>query len=109
MNEIKKITQKLVEFRDKRDWGKFHNPKDISIAINLESSELLENFLWKLPNEGNIENIKEELADIFCYSLLLAEFYKIDVNKIILDKIKKNNKKYPVEKAKGNNKKYTQL
>ncbi len=109
MSEIDKLTKKLVEFRDKRDWEKFHNPKDLAIAINIESAELLENFLWKSPKEADLENVKEELADIFCYALLLAKNYNLDVAEIIADKIKKNNKKYPIEKAKGNNKKYDQL
>ncbi len=68
-----------------------------------------QNFLWKLPNEVDKDKIKEELADIFCYSLILADFYELDVNKIINEKIEKNNIKYPVEKAKGTNKKYDQL
>ena len=109
MSEINKLTKKLVEFRDERDWKKFHNPKDLAIAINIESSELLENFLWKSSKEADLEKVKEELADIFCYALLLAESYELNVGKIITDKITKNNQKYPIEKAKGSNKKYNQL
>mgnify|MGYP006361909183 CR=1 FL=1 len=109
MNEIDKLTKKLAEFRDERDWKKFHNPKDLAIAINIEAAELLENFLWKSPNEADLEKVKEELADIFCYALLLAKEYDLDVGKIITDKIEKNHQKYPIEKAKGSNKKYNQL
>ncbi len=93
MSEINKLTKKLVEFRDERDWEKFHNPKDLAIAINIESSELLENFLWKSSKEADLEKVKEELADIFCYALLLAESYDLNVEKIITDKIEKNNQK----------------
>lgn len=109
MSEIDKLIKKLVEFRDKRDWKKFHNPKDLAIAINIESAELLENFLWKSYNQADLQKVKEELADIFCYALLLAERYDLDVKEIISEKIEKNNQKYPIEKAKGNNKKYNQL
>ena len=67
MNEIKEIIEKLLEFRDKRNWKQFHNPKDLAINLNIESSELLELFLWKNENEVkndiNIEKIKDELAD----------------------------------------------
>lgn len=109
MSEIDNLTRKLVEFRDERDWKKFHNPKDLAIAINIESAELLENFLWKSSNEADLEKVQEELADILCYALLLAESYELDINKIITEKIAKNSQKYPIEKAKGNNKKYNQL
>lgn len=109
MTDITKLTEKLLEFRDKRDWKKFHNAKDLAIALNIESAELLENFLWKSAEEADLEKIKEELADIFCYGLLLAENYKLDLEKIITAKIAKNQQKYPIEKAKGTNKKYNQL
>ncbi len=109
MNEIDNLIKELVKFRDERDWQKFHDPKDLAIAISLEASELLENFLWKSSKEASLEKVKEELADIFCYALLIAESYNLDVKNIISDKIKKNHQKYPIEKAKGSNKKYNQL
>ena len=68
MSEIADITNKLIEFRDERDWLQFHNPKDIAIAISLEAGELLELFLWKQPEEANTEKIKEELADVFSFA-----------------------------------------
>jgi NTP pyrophosphatase (non-canonical NTP hydrolase) len=109
MNDIKQITEELIKFRDERDWEQFHNPKDLALAINIESSELLEEFLWKQPEEANKENIKEELADVLTYSFLLAEKYGFDVKQIILDKMKKNGDKYPVDKAKGTAVKYNKL
>lgn len=109
MSNIAELTKKIVKFRDDRDWKKFHDPKDLAIALNIESSELLENFLWKSSKEADLEKVKEELADIFSYALLLAESYNLDVEEIITEKIKKNNHKYPIEKAKGSNKKYNQL
>ncbi len=109
MSDIQEITEALIRFRDERDWEQFHNPKDLAIGISIEAGELLENFLWKSPEEADKEKVKEELADVLAYSFLLAEKYNFDVKKILLDKIKKNGEKYPIEKAKGNAKKYTDL
>jgi NTP pyrophosphatase (non-canonical NTP hydrolase) len=109
MNDIKQITEELIKFRNERDWEQFHNPKDLALAINIESSELLEEFLWKKAEEAKIEKVKEELADVFAYAFLLAEKYDFDVKEIVLEKIKKNGAKYPVEKAKGTAIKYNNL
>tara|TARA_B110000046_G_scaffold18544_1_gene17730 strand:- start:3734 stop:4063 length:330 start_codon:yes stop_codon:yes gene_type:complete len=109
MNDIQELTEALIKFRNERDWEQFHNPKDLALAINIESSELLEEFLWKKHEEAKIEKVKEELADVFAYAFLLADKYGFDVKQIVLDKIKENGKKYPVEKAKGTAKKYNQL
>jgi len=109
MSDIKQITKELIKFRNERDWEQFHNPKDLALAINIESSELLEEFLWKKAEEANIEKVREELADVFAYAFLLAEKYDFDVKQIVLDKIKKNGAKYPIEKAKGTAEKYNKL
>jgi len=109
MTEIEEITTELIKFRDQRDWEQFHNPKDLALAINVEAGELLELFLWKIPEEANTEKVKEELADIFAFAFLLAEKYNFDIKDIVLEKIKKNGEKYPVEKAKGTAKKYNEL
>jgi len=109
MTEIERITQKLLEFRDLRDWKQFHNGKDLAIALNLEAGELLELFLWKSAEEADVNRIKEELADVFSFALLLAEKYSLDPIQIVSEKIKQNEIKYPIEKSKGSNKKYTDL
>ncbi len=109
MSDIKAIIDALIKFRNERDWGQFHNPKDLAVAINIEASELLENFLWKSNDEANQEKVKEELADVLAYSFLLAEKYGFNIKDILLDKIKKNAEKYPVDKSKGTAKKYNQL
>ena len=106
---MEKAIAKLKQFRDERDWKKFHNTKDLALALSIESSELLELFLWKSAEEADIGKIKEELADVFSYALLLAECYGLDAQQIVLDKIELNEKKYPVSKAKGTAKKYTDL
>ena len=75
MKENQEILQELLKFRNERDWEQFHNPKDLALAISIESAELLELFLWKNANEANTEKIKEELADIFSFAFLLADKY----------------------------------
>jgi NTP pyrophosphatase (non-canonical NTP hydrolase) len=109
MNDLKILTDKLIAFRDARDWEQFHNPKDLALAISVEAGELLELYLWKKPEEANKERVKEELADILSFALLLAEKYDFDIKQIVLEKIAANDLKYPVEKAKGTAKKYTEL
>lgn len=109
MNDIEEIIQKLIEFRNERDWEKFHNPKDLTLAINVEAGELLEQFLWKNSDEAKTEKVKEELADVLAFSFLLADKYGFNVKEIILEKIRINGEKYPIEKAKGTAKKYDEL
>jgi NTP pyrophosphatase (non-canonical NTP hydrolase) len=109
MKESEEIIQALLKFRNERDWEQFHNPKDLALAISIESSELLELFLWKKAAEANAEKVKEELADIFSFAYLLAEKYGFNVKEIVMDKIKTNGEKYPVDKAKGTSKKYDEL
>jgi len=109
MNELKDITTMLTKFRDDRDWKQFHNPKDLSIALSIESSELAQEFLWKEHDNADKDKVKDELADVFSYAFYLAEYYNLDIKQIIKDKIEKNEVKYPVEKSKGNAKKYNEL
>lgn len=109
MSEIKRLTDALLRFRDEREWGQFHNAKDLSIALNIEAGELLEAFLWKSAEQADVEQIKEELADVFAYALLLAERLGLDVTELVESKILVNAKKYPVSKARGTAKKYTEL
>ncbi|WP_407272048.1 nucleotide pyrophosphohydrolase [Radiobacillus sp. PE A8.2] len=109
LNELEKLA---ANFRDERDWGQFHNPKDLAISMSLEASEFLENFQWKSSEEAvaeNMDNIKDELADVVIYSLLLADQLDIDLGEAIVSKMEKNEQKYPVEKAKGSRSKYTEL
>ena len=109
MKESEEIKQALLKFRNERDWEQFHNPKDLALALSIESAELLELFLWKKAEDANIEKVREELADIFSFAFLLANKYGFDVKEIVLDKIKTNGEKYPVNKAKGTSKKYDEL
>ena len=109
MNDMEDIIQSLIKFRNERDWEQFHNPKDLALALNIETSELLELYLWKNAEDANREKVKEELADVFAFAFLLADKYGFDVKQIVLEKIKRNGEKYPVEKAKGTAKKYNDL
>ncbi|AQX85707.1 nucleotide pyrophosphohydrolase [Elizabethkingia bruuniana] len=105
----KSTIEKLLKFRDERDWEQFHNSKDLALALSIEASELLEVFLWKNNEDFNKDKLEEELADVFMYGLLLANKNNIDINSIILKKLQRNNEKYPVDKAKGKSNKYDEL
>ena len=72
MSDFHEIISALIKFRDERDWDQFHNPKDLAIALNIESSELLELFLWKPAEEADAEKVKAELADVLSFAFLLA-------------------------------------
>lgn len=100
----------IIQFRDKRDWRQFHNPKDLAISISLEAAELLEVFQWSAEDiicENKLDKIREELADVINYCVLMADVCNLDIDEIVQEKIKRNDEKYPVEKAKGNSSKYT--
>ena len=109
MNDINSLIKEIIKFRDERDWEQFHNSKDLALALSVEASELLELFLWKKNEDFNMDKLKDELADVLMYALLLADKNNLNVNQIVLDKIKKNADKYPVNKAKGNATKYNEL
>jgi len=109
MKETEALIEKIRQFRDQRDWAQFHNSKDLAIALSIESSELLELFLWKEPDRADPLKIREELADVLMYSFLLADKLGLDITQIIEEKLLLNNEKYPVEKAKGTAKKYNEL
>ena len=108
----KETTEIVKKFRDDRNWRQFHNPKDLAISISLEAAELLEIFQWSaddLECTEKLEHLKEELADVLCYSILLADRCGLDLDEIIQKKMQKNAEKYPVEKASGVSTKYTNL
>ncbi|MES2437135.1 MAG: nucleotide pyrophosphohydrolase [Patescibacteria group bacterium] len=115
MSEIKDLTKRIVDFRDKRDWKQFHNAKDMALSLVLEATEVLEHFQWK--KEGDIENylvenkdkVGEELADVLYWVLLMSHDLGLDIKKLFEEKMKQNEAKYSVEKAKGKSDKYTKL
>jgi NTP pyrophosphatase (non-canonical NTP hydrolase) len=109
MSDIEELRQAIVKFTQERDWDQFHNGKDLALALSIEASELNEAFLWKDANEVKVEKVKEELADIVNYAILIADKYNLDIKQIVLDKLKRNAEKYPVDKAYGSAKKYNEL
>ena len=109
MSDLEELRATIVKFTQERDWDQFHNGKDLALALSIEAAELNEAFLWKDVSEVNVDKVKEELADIFNYAILIADKYDLDIKQIVLDKIRRNAEKYPVEKAYGSAKKYNEL
>ena len=102
----------VLKFRDDRNWKQFHNPKDLAISISLEAAELLEVCQWSADDvkcEGKLDKVREEVADVANYCILMADACGLDLDEIVMEKIKQNAQKYPVEKAFGNKEKYTEL
>ena len=98
MDSLEELTKEIKDFVDQRDWNQFHTPANLAKSISIEANELLECFQWDEVN-FNMENVKEELADVL----------NLDIKDIVLTKLKKNALKYPVSKCKGKATKYDQL
>ncbi len=104
---MKKLQEEIEKFNKERDWDQFHSPENLAKSICIEAGELLECFQWN--NNYDLEEVKEELADVLNYCIQMANKLEIDPEKIVLDKMKKTAKKYPIEKAKGVSTKYNKL
>jgi NTP pyrophosphatase (non-canonical NTP hydrolase) len=116
MSNLNDIKKEIVEFIKERNWEQFHTPKNLAIAIGAEAGELLECFQWKTDEDiktmietKEVEKMSDEIADIVIYSISLCNSMNIDLDRAILEKIKKNGIKYPVEKCIGSSKKYSEL
>jgi len=112
MSDFEVLIEELIKFRDERNWEQFHNSKDLALALSIEAAELNELFLWKTVEESedvDKQKIKEELADIFAFALLLSRKHGFNVKDIVLEKIRKNGLKYPVGKSRNIATKYTDL
>ncbi len=107
---MKALLDKVLAFIDARDWRQFHTPRSLAISLSLESAEVLELFQWQddLP-DADRQRLKEELADVLIYLLLLGEKTQIDLVQAVEEKLAINAAKYPVEKSKGRATKYTDL
>ncbi len=101
------LTQQIRQFNEERDWDQFHSPENLAKSISIEAGELLECFQWN--NNYNKEEVCEELADVFTYCIMMADKLGVNPEEIILNKLEKTKKKYPVEKAKGVSTKYDKL
>lgn len=115
MTDLEELQRKVLEFRDERNWKRYHNPKDTAISLVLEAAEFLEHFQWKNDEEvaehlkNNKREVADELADVIYWVLLIAHDLDIKLDDAVEKKMVKNRAKYPVEKAKGRHTKYTQL
>jgi len=112
---IQDLRIRLRQFAAERDWDQFHSPKNLAMALSVESAELLEHFQWLSDAESAAlaperrERIREELADVLLYLIRLADKLDIDLATAATDKLTVNAKKYPIQKARGSNKKYTEF
>ena len=102
-----KLTKAFRDFTEERDWDQFHTPENLAKSISIEAGELLECFQWN--NDFDKEHLCEELADVISYCVMLADRLDVDIEDIVMDKLEKTKKKYPVDKAKGVSTKYTDL
>lgn len=108
MDSLEELKQRIQKFVDERDWNQYHTPSNLAKSITIEASELLECFQWS-DNDYDLNQVKEELADVFNYCIQLASVLNLDIRQIILDKMEKNTQKYPVDKCLGKSTKYDKL
>lgn len=106
-NHMDELMRELIKFQTERDWEQFHTPENLAKSISIEAAELLEHFQWN--DEYEKEEVVDELADVINYCFLMADALDVDVKEIVLNKMEKTAKKYPVEKAKGVSTKYDKL
>lgn len=115
MSNVDELMVKLQQFRDERDWKKYHTPKDLAVSITLEAAEVLEHFQWKSPEAADQyvaehkDKVADELADVLKYVLHLADVLEVDIVEAAIKKLERDSAKYPVEKIKGNYIKYHQI
>ena len=109
------LTERIRQFRDARDWLQFHSPKDMTVAITAEAGELMQHFVWKSPEESwriaeeKQAAVADEIADVGILLFELADNLKLDIAQVMLDKLERNEKRYPADKARGSNLKYNEL
>ena len=112
--DIFKIQNQLQKFASERDWEQFHSPKNLSMALSVEASELVEIFQWltleesNFPDQKQLDSIRSEVADIAMYLIRFCDVLEINLEEAIEEKIIENGNKYPVELSKGSSKKYNQ-
>lgn len=101
------LTQKIIAFRDARDWAQYHTPENLSKAISIEAAELLEHFIWKDPVDQ--AKLEDELADILLYCFIFAHEIGVDPIKIMENKLLRNEERFPVETVKGTSGRFTRV
>ena len=100
--------ERIRRFTTDRDWDQFHSPANLAKSISIEANELLECFQWD-EEHFDINEVKEELADVLVYCRNMLDKLELDEDEIVNAKMEQNEKKYPVSKAKGKADKYTKL
>lgn len=105
---MKDIIEQLRTFTKERNWEQYHTPDNLAKSIMIEAAELLENYQWQ-EEAKDLDNVKDEIADILAYTLMLADHYDFDVKELLNTKIKKNHAKYPKDKVYGKSDKYTEI
>ncbi len=114
---VSALRDEVTRFRDARNWKQFHQPKDLAVGLSIEAAELLEPFLWKTTEEveaflrtaEGAAKLREEVADCFIFLLHFAERCDLDLSSALIEKLRQNERKYPVEKSYNSAKKYTEL
>jgi len=115
VTDLDRLRDPLRAFADARDWGQFHSPKNLAMALSVEAAELLEVFQWVTDQEsrrlepGAKAAASEEIADVLLYLLRLADALGIDPVAAAQEKMKSNERRYPVDKSRGSSRKYTEL
>ena len=108
MEKLDLLNKEIKEFVDERDWNKFHSPANLAKSISIEANELLECFQWD-ENNYNLDDVKDELADVINYCIQMSQVLNLDIYEIVMNKLEKTRKKYPVDKCKSKATKYNKL
>lgn len=108
MEKLDLLNKEIKEFVDERDWNKFHSPANLAKSISIEANELLECFQWE-ENNFNLDDVKDELADVINYCIQMSQVLNLDIYEIVMSKLEKTRKKYPVDKCKSKATKYNKL
>ncbi len=108
MEKLDLLSKEIKEFVDERDWNKFHSPANLAKSISIEANELLECFQWE-ENNFNLDDVKDELADVINYCIQMSQVLNLDIYEIVMNKLEKTRKKYPVDKCKSKATKYNKL
>lgn len=114
--DLEKLNNDILQFVTERDWEQFHSVKNLSMAMSVEASELMELFQWMTEEDSNnikndpknLSKLEDEVADVFVYLMRILHKTDIDLEKAVRQKMKKNAEKYPVDKSRGNSKKYNE-
>lgn len=107
MDRFDELNQRIKKFNDDRDWNQFHTPTNLAKSISIEANELLECYQWN--DDADLNDVKEELADVMNYCIQMAQVLGLDIVDIINEKMDKTEKKYPIDKSKGRSTKYNKL